>query len=194
MDPNQNNNNKVLLPLIEETPNNVQRVQRKRRNKILKNPKFWIGLVFLFVIFVTILSLILYSNVYIDEDEKILTNLSSNSTCSFTGFVSVTNSCIWDSWIRNETLFQERITSVYSMSPFLNYFFIAAKVNYNSTDEDKSAVIHLDFKRPSKSIKYPLSIELVEGILRQDMYDLEKSVCQDSHILKNSLQVNVMSR
>ncbi|XP_066465239.1 TPA-induced transmembrane protein isoform X2 [Eleutherodactylus coqui] len=192
MDPNQNNH-KELLPLTEETTNNEQRVQKKHGNKILNNPKLWIGLVFILLLFITIISLILYSNVYIDEDEHNLTNLSSNGTCSYIGFVSVTNPYLWDLWIKNETLFQERITSIYSKSTFLNYFFLAAKVNYNSTEEDKSVILHLDFAKPSKSMKYPISIELLEGLLRQNMYDLEKYERQDSHNLKESLQVTVIS-
>ncbi|XP_066465248.1 TPA-induced transmembrane protein isoform X3 [Eleutherodactylus coqui] len=153
-------------------------------------------------------------DVYIDEDEHNLTNLSSNGTCSYIGFVSVTNPYLWDLWIKNETLFQERIlcadadrrfrnptfsniqkkiTSIYSKSTFLNYFFLAAKVNYNSTEEDKSVILHLDFAKPSKSMKYPISIELLEGLLRQNMYDLEKYERQDSHNLKESLQVTVIS-
>ncbi|XP_066465259.1 TPA-induced transmembrane protein isoform X4 [Eleutherodactylus coqui] len=194
--------------------NNEQRVQKKHGNKILNNPKLWIGLVFILLLFITIISLILYSNVYIDEDEHNLTNLSSNGTCSYIGFVSVTNPYLWDLWIKNETLFQERIlcadadrrfrnptfsniqkkiTSIYSKSTFLNYFFLAAKVNYNSTEEDKSVILHLDFAKPSKSMKYPISIELLEGLLRQNMYDLEKYERQDSHNLKESLQVTVIS-
>ncbi|XP_044144056.1 TPA-induced transmembrane protein [Bufo gargarizans] len=183
-----------LVPsfLLRLRQNNVQRGPKKCRNKILKNPKFWIVLTFVLAILVTIISLILYSNIYTDQDEQNLTNFSSDSTCSYTGFVNLTNPCLWHSWIKNETLFQERITSVYSMSPFLKYFFIAARVNY-TTVEDKSAVIHLDFTRPSKSMKYLISTELVEGILRQDMYNLEKSTCQGTHILKDSLKVTVMS-
>ncbi|KAM4044665.1 TPA-induced transmembrane protein [Anomaloglossus baeobatrachus] len=188
MDNNQNDH-RVLHRLIEQPTDNVENVQKKRKNNIFKNPKFWIVIVILSVAFVTILSLILYSNIYIDEDEKNLANLSSNSTCSYTGFVNVTNPCLWDSWIKNETLIQEKITEIYSASPFLKYFFIAAKVNYNSILKDKTAVIHLDFKRPSKSMKYLISMELVEGILRQDMYDLERTACQDSHNWKNSFTV-----
>ncbi|XP_056416633.1 TPA-induced transmembrane protein [Hyla sarda] len=187
MDSNQNHH-KEFEPFIEQIPNNVQ---KQRRNKILKNPKIWISLVFLLFVFVTIISVVLYSNVYSDEDEQNLMNLSLDSKCSYLGYVNVTDHCLWDSWIKNETLFQERIASVYSMSPFLNYFFIAAKVNYSSDDEDKFAVIHLDFAQPS--LKYLISTELVEGVLRQDMYDLGKSECQDSQILKDSLQISVMS-
>ncbi|KAM3933098.1 TPA-induced transmembrane protein isoform 2-T2 [Leptodactylus fuscus] len=220
MDLNQNNQ-KLLFPLIrhstkqaaagrsghgspdggdeireqlqsEMSPNHRQE-RNQRRNINLKNPKLWIGLVFLLVIVVTIISLILYSNVYIDEDEKRLTNLSSNSTCSYTGFFNVSNPCLWNLWIKNESLFQEKITSAYSLSPSLNYFFIAAKVDYNSIDEEKSAVIHLDFTQPSKSMKYPISTELVGGILRQNLYKLQKSACEDTQILKDSLQVYVTS-
>ncbi|CAN2390396.1 hypothetical protein PRIEUP_LOCUS432, partial [Pristimantis euphronides] len=223
MDPGECNH-KVLCPLINPTTNNKQKVPKIRRNKILKSPTFWIGLVFSLVIIVTIISLVLYSTIYIDEDEKKLTNFSSNSTCSFKGFVSVTNPCVWDSWIKNGAFFQERIfcfaeknqdmaeielgiickstlfnfalqiTSLYSTSPFLNYFFLAAKVYYNSTEGDESAVIRLDFAQPSKFMKYPISIELVDGLLRQDVYDLAKYSCQDLHILKDSLKLTVISK
>ncbi|XP_069827576.1 TPA-induced transmembrane protein isoform X2 [Dendropsophus ebraccatus] len=185
MDSNQNH--RELLPFIVETPNNVK---KQHRIRIPRNPKLWIGLVFLMVIVVIIISLVLYSNVYYDKDEQNLMNRSSsNITCSYTGFVNVSDPCVWDSWIKNETMFQERITSVYSMSPFLKNFFIAAKVDYNSADDDKSAVIHLDFARPST--KYLFSPELVEGILRQDMY--EKSECQDANVLKDSMHISVTS-
>ncbi|XP_069827575.1 TPA-induced transmembrane protein isoform X1 [Dendropsophus ebraccatus] len=200
MDSNQNH--RELLPFIVETPNNVK---KQHRIRIPRNPKLWIGLVFLMVIVVIIISLVLYStgnlelvsyhlrfftDVYYDKDEQNLMNRSSsNITCSYTGFVNVSDPCVWDSWIKNETMFQERITSVYSMSPFLKNFFIAAKVDYNSADDDKSAVIHLDFARPST--KYLFSPELVEGILRQDMY--EKSECQDANVLKDSMHISVTS-
>ncbi|XP_073431710.1 TPA-induced transmembrane protein isoform X2 [Dendrobates tinctorius] len=186
MDLDQNHHN-VLYSPVQQHVNNVENVQW------FKNPKFWIVMIFLLLALVTISSLIIYSNVYIDDDEKNLANLSLNSTCSFRGFVNVTNPCLWDSWMKNETLIQERISNLYSVSPFLNYFFIAVKVDYNSIIKDKAAVIHLDFKRPSKSMKYPISVELVKGILRQDMYEHEKSACQNSHISKSSLQVTVMS-
>ncbi|XP_077151624.1 TPA-induced transmembrane protein isoform X1 [Ranitomeya variabilis] len=189
MDPNQNHH----YSPVQQHANNVENVQKKQKKKWFQNPKFWIVIIFLLLALVTISSLILYSNIYIDDDEKNLANLSLNSTCSYRGFVNVTNPCLWDSWIKNETLIQERITNLYSVSPFLNYFFIAAKVDYNSIIKDKAAVIYLDFKRPSKSIKYPISIALVEGILRQDMYELEESACQNSHISKNSLQVTLLS-
>ncbi|KAG8588889.1 hypothetical protein GDO81_006138 [Engystomops pustulosus] len=188
MDPNHNNHI-AAVPLM----NNVQKVRRKRRNKILMNPKLWIGLVFLLIIVVTIISLVLYSYIYCDEDEQNLSNLSLNSSCTYTGFLNGTNQCLWDSLVKNETLFQERITSAYTMSPFLKYFFIVAKVNYNSNDKNKSAVIYLDFTHPPKSMKYSISTELVEGILRQDMYDLEKAACEGQHILKDFLKVSLTS-
>ncbi|XP_077151625.1 TPA-induced transmembrane protein isoform X2 [Ranitomeya variabilis] len=131
MDPNQNHH----YSPVQQHANNVENVQKKQKKKWFQNPKFWIVIIFLLLALVTISSLILYSNIYIDDDEKNLANLSLNSTCSYRGFVNVTNPCLWDSWIKNETLIQERITNLYSVSPFLNYFFIAAKVDYNSMSQ-----------------------------------------------------------
>ncbi|XP_063813293.1 uncharacterized protein LOC135051030 isoform X2 [Pseudophryne corroboree] len=132
-------------------------------------------------------------NVHIDEDEKQSADLQSNNTCRFTGFLNVTDPCLWETWIRNETSFQSRITNVYQMSPSLHYYFIAATVEYNSVEDNRSAIIQLDFSHPSEPRKYPISIELVAGILRQDMYDLDMSACQNSSILMDPFQVHLLS-
>ncbi|XP_075051825.1 TPA-induced transmembrane protein [Mixophyes fleayi] len=184
------NNHMVQMSLLG---NNTETVRSKCNKNIIKKPKIWIALIFLLLIIVTIISLVLYSNVYIDEDEKQSADLQSNNTCRFTGFLNVTDSCLWDSWISNETSFQRRITNVYRMSPSLQYYFIAAAVEFNSGGENKSAIIQLNFSHPSNARKYPISTELVTGVLRQDMYDLEMSACQDSTILLDPFQVNLLS-
>ncbi|KAM5181330.1 TPA-induced transmembrane protein isoform 2-T2 [Mantella aurantiaca] len=201
MDSEQNNNALELL-LVPNNQNAMEenRLQKKTENapkshkkNFFKKPKFWIPIIFLLFVLVTIISLVLYSNVYEDEDEKHFISSRTNNTCTFTGLLNLTNPCLWAFWEKNEKTFQDRIYNVYEKSPSLQYYFIDASIDYNSTNKNKSAIIKLEFTSPSKNSEYSISTELVEGILRQDLYELDHSACLHSNALLNAFKVTSMS-
>ncbi|XP_073472154.1 TPA-induced transmembrane protein [Aquarana catesbeiana] len=187
MESEQNNHIAQLETLM---PENVENAPNRHKKKIFKRPIFWIAFIFVLFLLVIIISLVVYSHVYEDEDEKHLKFSPTNQTCTFTGFLNLTDPCLWDFWIKHKQTFQERINNLYEKSPSLQYYFLDANIDYNSISENKSAVIKLEFSSPSKTSEYFISTELVEGILMQDIHD---SACQHSNKLLDAFQVTLLS-
>ncbi|XP_053562850.1 TPA-induced transmembrane protein [Bombina bombina] len=157
-------------------------------NKPQKKRKLWIliAVVFTFVTVITVISLILYSQIYIDEDERLhLVSQSNMTTFIFTGSLQITDSCVWTPPISDESMLSHLVTNAYQSSPALKYYFISANVT-SANDEDYSANFTLNFSISSntqKEIKYMINKEFVGGILSQDIYDHEIKNCENLNIV-----------
>ncbi|XP_072278590.1 TPA-induced transmembrane protein isoform X2 [Pyxicephalus adspersus] len=185
----EENNHSVQSKIL--LPNNQENASKRHKKTFFKKPKVWIAIIFVLFVLVTIISLVLYSNVYEDDDEKHFRSSSTNKTCTFTGILNLSDPCLLNSWIKNENTFQDRIVSLYAKAPSLQYYFIGANIEYDPTNENQSAIIQLEFASPSKAFEYFISTELVEGILRQDIYDPDYSACQHSNTLFDAFQVTL---
>ncbi|XP_068121610.1 TPA-induced transmembrane protein [Hyperolius riggenbachi] len=187
------NNHLVQMTLLEPgtLKDTEQTCGKKFYKKFCKKPKYWIAAIFLSLLLVTIISLVLYSAVYVDEDENLFNGLKSNKTCTFTGSLNLANPCLRNTWITNKTTFLNMVSNVFSTSPSLQYYFLGATIDYDPGDERKSAIIHLQFASAAKPLEYPISAELVKGVLVQNMHEHENSACQHSTALWNAFQVTL---
>ncbi|XP_062982902.1 TPA-induced transmembrane protein [Elgaria multicarinata webbii] len=146
--------------------------------------KLWMVIISAFVvmILVIILSLVLYSEVYIDEDEYLDAELiASGIHHNFSGILNIRCANNSDPPLSASayTLLSEnlskRLTDVYSDSPALGRYFISAEVSFS--DENNTASYHLCFSVPAETeafMKYRMSEEFLMNILRQNIYDQEE--------------------
>ncbi|XP_018101957.1 TPA-induced transmembrane protein homolog isoform X2 [Xenopus laevis] len=149
--------------------------------------------IFLSLCLVVIISLVVYTNNYVDEDEyqDVALNMEK-SMYTFTGSLTIKDNCVLEPLRINETTLQQRIEKVYSVSPALHPYFVSAEVKDLLIGENTSANLRLNFSMPSANQderKYKMSKEFVGGILRQDIYDEENSQCQNSSVFLDPFQV-----
>ncbi|XP_027644810.2 TPA-induced transmembrane protein isoform X1 [Falco peregrinus] len=161
-----------------DKPLNAQ--TRKERNpwKSCRNVVFWkcklwmvitaIFLVFFLVIFI---SLVLYSNVYIDEDDYWDPDalLNSGNCRNFSGTLELMCGL--------PHLFSEditkRLTDVYSSSPALGRYFRSAQVVYFS-NESSTVFYQLKFSVPPSTegfMENTMNPDFIRNVLRQNIYD-----------------------
>ncbi|XP_030060068.1 TPA-induced transmembrane protein isoform X2 [Microcaecilia unicolor] len=153
--------------------------------------------IFLFIIIITTISLVLYSVVYIDEDETL--NLDSPFNQNYTGTIRVINPCIHSKMLLSEPeennsvsdKIKKRITEVYKSSPALRHYFISADV-ISFSEENTTASYTLEFSVPTEGsfLKYTMSEEFVSGVLRQDIYDQEESECKSVMLDASSMTLS----
>ncbi|KAE8623732.1 hypothetical protein XENTR_v10005711 [Xenopus tropicalis] len=176
---------------------NILQEQKKTKwiGEIWKKYKLLIKIIgiFLLLVLVAIISLVAYTKHYVDEDEypDVALNMEK-SMYTFTGSLTIKDSCVLDTLGINKETLQQRIEKVYSVSPALHPYFVSAEVNDLFVGENTSAILRLNFSMPSANQherKYKMSKEFVGGILRQDINDLEKSQCQNSSVFLDPLHV-----
>lgn len=145
--------------------------------------KLWMVITsaFLCLILVIIISLTLYSEIYIDEDEYWdLESIASGNRYNFSGVLTI--HCVNPHWLLSESAYQllsenlsKRLTDLYSDSPALGQYFISAKV-ISLSDKNKTASFELEFSVPpefetEEFMKNRMSENFVKNILRQNIYD-----------------------
>ncbi|XP_075445579.1 TPA-induced transmembrane protein isoform X2 [Ascaphus truei] len=160
--------------------------QDKCNDNVWGKCKLWMTITFVFIMVavITTLSLILYSQVYIDDDKFNQELPLNKSKCIFTGSLNISNSCIhmWEPLIRTKTELMNRIANAYRLSPALQHYFISVDM---ISDENTSAAFRLNFSSSSKNkngMKYTMSEEFIGGVLRQGIYDQEKTGCENPRI------------
>ncbi|XP_075445584.1 TPA-induced transmembrane protein isoform X6 [Ascaphus truei] len=88
--------------------------QDKCNDNVWGKCKLWMTITFVFIMVavITTLSLILYSQVYIDDDKFNQELPLNKSKCIFTGSLNISNSCIhmWEPLIRTKTELMNRKT------------------------------------------------------------------------------------
>ncbi|KAG8451355.1 hypothetical protein GDO86_003530 [Hymenochirus boettgeri] len=140
-----------------------------------------------------IIKLFFHLEVYVDEDEFVIVESNAEKNMyMFTGSLVIKDSCMLEPWKVNRTAFQHRIEKAYSQSPALQSYFVSAKVNNVFNGENTTAFVTLNFSLPTSKkdeTKYKMSKEFVGGVLRQDIYDEEKSICQNSTVLLDPFHV-----
>ncbi|KAM4700479.1 TPA-induced transmembrane protein [Discoglossus pictus] len=168
--------------------NNQKQRQVTCKDKICWKCNLWmiITSVFILVALITTVTLVLYSHVYVDEDEKLhLESPTNDSISMFVGSLQLKQSCLLEPSIRNETTLLKLINNAYRSSPALQYRFLDAEV-LSAKDEDNAAVFRLNFSSSSMTvnqIKYIFSKEFVGAILSQNIYDQEIMTCRNSGIV-----------
>ncbi|XP_070799853.1 TPA-induced transmembrane protein [Pituophis catenifer annectens] len=154
---------------------------KSRSSIIFWKCKLWmiITSVFLVLILVIALSLILYSVVYIDEDEYWdLELIASGVPRNFSGIVNVKcpnpnvnlSESAYDVFSKN---LNKRLNDVYSHSPGLGIYFISSEV-ISFSRENNIASYYLQFLVPIENadfMTYRMSEEFIMNILRQNIYD-----------------------
>ncbi|XP_067402506.1 TPA-induced transmembrane protein [Emydura macquarii macquarii] len=150
-------------------------------NTVFWKCKLWmvISSAFLVLLLVIIMSLILYSEVYIDEDEYWTPeSVSSGNYRNFSGMLKV--QCAAQSAYSEDLT--KRLIDVYSSSPALGRYFISAQVD-NFSEENATALYQLVFSLPSEAdefMKHTMSAEFVMNVLRQNIYDQEDPYDQEA--------------
>ncbi|KAM6420934.1 TPA-induced transmembrane protein isoform 1-T3 [Pluvialis apricaria] len=135
--------------------------------------KLWMVITTIFLVFflVILISLILYSNVYTDEDDYWDPDelLNSGIYRNFSGTLKLMCGL--------PHLFSEnitkRLTDVYSSSPALGHYFRSAQVVYFS-NESSIVVYQLEFSAPPSTEGFTentMNPDFIRNVLRQNIYD-----------------------
>uniref|UniRef100_A0A8D0DH67 Chromosome 3 open reading frame 52 n=1 Tax=Salvator merianae TaxID=96440 RepID=A0A8D0DH67_SALMN len=168
-------------PLNPEAQEKKTDVWRSCFKTVFWKCKLWmiISFIFLFLIFVIILSLILYSGRYIDEDEYWDSeSIASGIRCNFSGILKI-HCTKPDPLLPNLTYnllsenLNKRLTDVYIFSPALGRYFLSAEV-ISFSAENSTASYHLWFSVPPETeefMKFRMSKTFVMNVLRQSIYD-----------------------
>nr|XP_006009359.1 PREDICTED: TPA-induced transmembrane protein [Latimeria chalumnae] len=139
-----------------------------------------------FVIFVLVIviSLVLYSVVYEDEDEFVDPSIkSSGISLYYIGTLKITNQHLLPEVLQTESedsrnlskQLSNLLTHVYISSPALSRYFISASVLAFS-NSSVTACYQLQFSSPISDLdiqRYTLSQEMLINVLQQHIYDLE---------------------
>ncbi|CAM4459770.1 unnamed protein product [Lepidochelys kempii] len=178
---NEADHNKPLNPEASITNKGRAYYRRSCGDTIFWKCKLWmvISSVFLGLLLVIIISLILYSEVYIDEDEYWdPESVSSGNYRNFSGTLQV--KCAAQSNYSEDLT--RRLIDVYSSSPALGRYFITAQVD-SFRHENATAFYQLVFSLPpvaDEFMKYTMSEEFVMNVLRQNIYDQEDTYDQEA--------------
>ncbi|XP_029434280.1 TPA-induced transmembrane protein [Rhinatrema bivittatum] len=176
----------LLIPATAPTEQKMK-CRDSCRERVFWKCRLWmvIASVFAFIIIITIVSLVLYSAVYIDEDETFY--LDSPLSKNYTGTIRVINKCIptamhlsapEETNLLSDQIIK-RITDVYKSSPALGHYFVSARV-ISFSNENATASYTLQFSVPDEDnfLKYTMSEEFLSGVLQQDIHDQEESECK----------------
>ncbi|XP_054829685.1 TPA-induced transmembrane protein [Eublepharis macularius] len=177
-------------PGVDEPLNHgVTRISETATSRSCSEIIFWkcklwmvITSAFLLLILVIIISLIFYSEIYIDEDEYWdLKSIANGNHHNFSGILKI--QCVSSDWILSEPAYHllsenlsKRLTDVYNYSPALRRYFISAEV-ISFSDENKTVSFELEFSVPPETeefMKYVMSETFVKDVLRQNIYDQEE--------------------
>ncbi|XP_075624057.1 TPA-induced transmembrane protein isoform X1 [Balearica regulorum gibbericeps] len=163
-----------------DKPLNAQTRKERDYWKSCGNVVFWkcklwmvITTIFLVLFLVILISLILYSNVYTDEDDYWDPDalLNSGNCRNFSGTLELMCGL--------PHLFSEditkRLTDVYSSSPALGRYFRSAQVVYFS-NESSTVFYQLEFSVPPAAegfMENMMNSDFIRNVLRQNIYDEE---------------------
>ncbi|KAM6145992.1 LOW QUALITY PROTEIN: TPA-induced transmembrane protein [Phoenicopterus ruber ruber] len=147
------------------------------RNVVFWKCKLWMVITTIFLVFflVILISLILYSNVYTDEDDYWDPDalLNSGNCRNFSGTLKLMCGL--------PQLFSENITKmltdVYSSSPALGRYFRSAQV-VDFSNERSTVSYQLDFSVPPSTegfMENTLNPDFIKNVLRQNIYDEDET-------------------
>ncbi|KAM9245960.1 TPA-induced transmembrane protein isoform 2-T2 [Leptosomus discolor] len=163
-----------------DKPLNAQTRKERDHWKTCRNVVFWkcklwmvISTIFLVFFLVILISLILYSNVYIDEDDYWDPDalLNSGNCRNFSGTLKLM-CCLPHIFSEDIT---KKLTDVYSSSPALGRYFRSAQVVYFS-NESSTVFYQLEFSVPPSAEGFMENImnpDFIRNVLRQSIYDEE---------------------
>lgn len=184
-----------------ETNRGKQRCRSKSRYVFWKC-KLWMCIlsVFILLAIATVIGLVLYSVVYVDEDEKIDKTLHVVSRY-YNGTLRIVNQEFTPELLlpksqKSEFLsgqLKDMLSRLYSSSPALGRYFVNAGLN-SFSNGSVTAYYWLKFEIPSehsKLIKYTLSEEVLVNVFRQHLYDQELEENRNLHIDPSSLSLQV---
>ncbi|XP_033002615.1 TPA-induced transmembrane protein isoform X1 [Lacerta agilis] len=182
--PTLSNEEREHEPLNPEAHNETTAYFKSCFEIVFWKCKLWMILTsaFLVLILMTILSLVFYSGVYIDEDDYWdPESIANGSFHNFTGILKIhcTNPDLELSESAFKLIFEnlsKRLTDVYSHSPALGRYFVMAEV-VSFSKENNSASYLLWFQVPPENeefMKSRMSEGFVMNILRQNIYDKEE--------------------
>ncbi|XP_009504988.2 TPA-induced transmembrane protein [Phalacrocorax carbo] len=142
-------------------------------NVVFWKCKLWMVITTIFLVFflVILISLILYSNVYTDEDDYWDPDALRNSgNCrNFSGTLELM--CGLPHLFSEEIT--KRLTDVYSSSPALGRYFRSAQVVYFS-NESSTVFYQLEFSVPPSTegfMENTMNPDFIRNVLRQNIYD-----------------------
>ncbi|KAJ1119231.1 hypothetical protein NDU88_007417 [Pleurodeles waltl] len=188
-----NNEQPHYIP-SEKCPNGRQDIRSLCSKPVYRKCTLWMAIAsgFLILVFVTVISLIMYSTIYSDDDGY--ESLLNGSSQYYTGTLKISDQCT-NSEALSEQL-TERIADVYKTSPALGHYFTSAKV-VSLSEDNNIATYHLQFTVPpeaSNFLKYTMSEEFVGGVLRQDVYDQEHTDCTPVLLDPSSITLSFLRR
>ncbi|XP_025978261.1 TPA-induced transmembrane protein [Dromaius novaehollandiae] len=147
-------------------------------NVIFWKCKLWmvIATIFIVLLLVILISLVLYSNVYTDEDDYWDPDalLHSGNYHNFSGKFNLKCGL---PYLFSEDI-TKRLTDVYSSSPALGRYFRSAQVVYFS-NESTTVFYQLEFSVPPSTEGFMENImnpEFIRNVLRQNIYDEEDTL------------------
>ncbi|XP_033930424.1 TPA-induced transmembrane protein [Melopsittacus undulatus] len=161
----------------DKPPNTQTRKERNHwrscRNVVFWKCQLWMVITTIFLVFflVILISLILYSNVYIDEDDYWDADalLNSGNCRSFSGTLELMCGL--------QHLFSDNITKkltdVYSSSLALGRYFRSAQV-VSFSNENSTVFYQLEFSVPPPTegfMENTMNPDFIKNILRQNIYD-----------------------
>lgn len=175
-------------------PNGMQDIRSLCTKPVYRKCTLWMATasVFLIVIFVIVISLIMYSTLYSDDDGY--ESLINGSSQYYTGTLKISDQCTSSEALSEQLT--ERISDVYKTSPALGHYFTSAKV-ISLSEDNNIATYHLQFTVPSEAsnfLKYTMSEEFVGGVLRQDVYDQEHTDCKPVLLDPSSITLSFLRR
>lgn len=161
-----------------DKPLNAQTRKERDAWKSCRNVVFWkcklwmvISTIFLVIFLVILISLILYSNVYTDEDDYWDPDelLSNGNFHNFSGTLELM--CGLPHFSSEDIT--KRLTEVYSSSPALGHYFRSAQV-ISFSNESSTVIYQLVFSVPPSTegfIENSMNPDFIRNILRQNIYD-----------------------
>ncbi|XP_039574037.1 TPA-induced transmembrane protein [Passer montanus] len=170
-----------------DKPLNAQTRKERDPWKSCRNVVFWkcklwmvISMMFLVIFLVILISLILYSNIYTDEDDywdpdELLRN------GNFHNFSGTLELMCGLSHFSSEDI-TKRLTEVYNSSPALGRYFRSAQV-ISFSNESSTVIYQLVFCVPPSTegfMENSMNPDFIRNILRQNIYDedtLNSSEC-----------------
>ncbi|XP_009555506.2 TPA-induced transmembrane protein [Cuculus canorus] len=137
--------------------------------------KLWMVITTIFLVFflVILISLILYSNVYTDEDDYWDTDALLN-TGNYRNFSGTLELMCGLPHLFSEDI-TKRLSDVYSSSPALGRYFRSAQVVYYS-NASSTVFYQLEFSVPPSTegfMENTMNPDFIRNVLRQNIYDEE---------------------